>query len=129
MTSATSIEDALATKHEVMTRGYANGDAEIIANQFYTPDALVVGPDNAFWDGHENVLSLYKSVVGVYKWTFERQYLVQLSEDSASEFVIGVITPVEAGETLSYKIQFIWKRTAAGWHCISQFFAPGKSFG
>ncbi|MNF92216.1 hypothetical protein D3C84_748530 [compost metagenome] len=75
------------------------------------------------------MLSLYQSVVGVYEWEFERHSLVLLSEDSASEFVIGVINPVDGGESLSYKIQFVWQKSNGEWLCVSQFFAFGTSFG
>lgn len=126
--TATTLRNALDAQHEVMREGYANGDAALIADKFYAPNAWVVGPDDAIWKERAGVLALYETVVGVYKWETDRTHLVRLSEDSASEFLVGRILPVKGGETLSYKIQLIWQKVNEQWMCVSQFFAYGNSF-
>lgn len=126
--TAAQVNSALDAQHEVMRVGYAKGDAVMIADQFYSQDAWVVGPDSAVWKGREGVLALYETVVGVYEWETERKYSMQLSDSSISEFLIGRIVPVKGGETLSYKIQLVWKRINDKWLCVSQFFASGTSF-
>lgn len=127
MTEA-QVKSALDAQHEVMRIGYANGDAVMISDQFYSQDAWVVGPESSVWKGRGGVLALYETVVGVYEWETDRKHLVQLSDGSISEFLIGRIVPVQGGETLSYKIQLVWQKINDKWLCVSQFFASGTSF-
>ncbi|MDZ3992561.1 hypothetical protein [Pseudomonas sp. Teo4] len=126
--TAAHVNSALDALHEVMKVGYTNGDAVMIADQFYSQDAWVVGPESAVWKGRGEVLALYETVVGVYEWETERKHLVQLSDGSISEFLIGRIVPVKGGETLSYKIQLVWQKVNDQWRCVSQFFASGTTF-
>ncbi|QDK97508.1 nuclear transport factor 2 family protein [Acinetobacter tandoii] len=118
----------LDSKDKLMEKGFAEGNAELITNEYYTKDAWVVGPDDATWKGRDHILELYKSVVGTYTWESKRTHLMQTSEDSITEFMIGTIYPTGEGETLVYKLQFVWTKSEGEWKCASQFFAYGKDF-
>jgi len=116
-------------QHERMKRAFDESDADSIANDFYTPDAWVVGPQEATWKGRERIFALYKDVVGVYRWETKREQLISTGEGSALEYLIGSIDPVAGGEALVYKILFAWTKLGGRWLCATQFFAFGVDFG
>jgi ketosteroid isomerase-like protein len=116
------------SQHALMKRAFEESDADSIANDFYTPDAWVVGPQDATWRGTARILALYKDVVGVYRWEMKRERLFLTGEGSALEYLIGSIDPVAGGETLVYKILFAWTKSGGRWLCATQFFAFGVDF-
>ena len=118
----------LDQKNILMTRGYAQGDAEIIASEYYLEDAWVIGPEGGSWVGKDQILALYESVVGVFTWGTERVHLMETADGSISEFLIGTIYPIDEGEQASYKIQLVWTKQGNDWKCASQFFASGENF-
>ncbi|WP_321822456.1 MULTISPECIES: nuclear transport factor 2 family protein [unclassified Burkholderia] len=120
--------DAIDSKHELMRKAFEEKDAEAIANEFYTSDAWVVGPEGATWKGRESIFALYKDIVGVYRWESKRERFIPTGEGGVLEYLIGAIEPVAGGETLVYKILFAWKRMGGEWLCATQFFAFGVNF-
>ena len=114
--------------HEYMTVGFRDGKTSLIVDDFYTPDAWVVGGDDYTWRGTQQLTELYDGIVGKYVWTMKREALTFLSDTSAIEFIIGKIEPHDDSETLIYKIQLSWQNTESGWKCVAQFFAFGTKF-
>jgi ketosteroid isomerase-like protein len=123
-----AVVEAIDRQHERMRKAFEDGDAETIANDFYSPDAWVVGPENATWKGTARIHALYKGVVGVYRWTTRREKLIPTGNGSVLEYFVGAIEPVAGGETLVYKILFAWTGVGEKWMCATQFFAFGVDF-
>lgn len=120
---------AIDAQHELMRLAYENADAELLGNEFFTDDAWVVGGADMTWRNRSGMISLYRDIVGKYRWKNDRESIIQLSETVVSEFLIGTIVPVdESDETLPYKIQLIWTKTDGKWKCLSQFFGSGTDF-
>lgn len=120
---------AIDAQHELMRLAYENADAELLGNEFFTDDAWVVGGADMTWRNRSGMISLYRDIVGKYRWKNDRESIIQLSETVVSEFLIGTIVPVDdSDETLPYKIQLIWIKTDGQWKCLSQFFGSGTDF-
>ena len=120
---------AIDAQHELMRLAYENADADLLGNEFFTDDAWVVGGADMTWRDRTGMVSLYRDIVGKYRWKNDRESLIQLSENVVSEFLIGTIVPVDKNdETLAYKIQLIWTKTDGRWKCLSQFFGLGSDF-
>ncbi|WP_024927438.1 MULTISPECIES: nuclear transport factor 2 family protein [unclassified Mesorhizobium] len=120
---------AIDAQHELMRLAYENADADILGNEFFTEDAWVVGGADMTWRDRSGMVSLYRDIVGKYRWKNDRESLIQLSESVVSEFLIGTIVPVDTNEeTLAYKIQLIWTKIDGKWKCLSQFFGLGTDF-
>lgn len=120
---------AIDAQHELMRLAYENADAALLGDEFFTEDAWVVGGADMTWRGRSGMASLYRDIVGKYRWKNDRESLIQLSDNVVSEFLIGTIVPVDATEeTLAYKIQLIWTKTDGKWKCLSQFFGLGTDF-
>ena len=124
-----TVLNAIDATHEIMRVAYEKGDAHMLANDFFTNDAWVVGGEDQTWRGYDGMLSLYDGIVGTYVWTIKREELISLGPTSAMEFLIGTITPHDTEqETLIYKIQLVWVQEGDVWKCASQFFAFGDHF-
>ena len=120
---------AIDARHELMRRAYEMGDAALLADEFFTSDAWVIGEQDMTWRNRAGMVSLYTGIVGKYVWTTRRECLVPIGPDAVMEFLIGMITPHDpAEETLVYKIQFVWTRSDGAWKCATQFFALGTDF-
>ncbi|KQU92768.1 hypothetical protein ASD12_25865 [Mesorhizobium sp. Root102] len=120
---------AIDAQHELMRLAYENADAALLGDEFFTDDAWVVGGADMTWRDRSGMVSLYRDIVGKYRWKNDRESLIQLSDNVVSEFLIGTIVPVDTTEeTLAYKIQLIWTKADGKWKCLSQFFGMGTDF-
>jgi ketosteroid isomerase-like protein len=120
--------DAIDSQHERMRKAFHEKDAAAIANDFYTSDAWVVGPDQGTWKGTEQIHNLYRDFVGIYHWETKRERLISTGAGEFLEYLIGAIEPVAGGEKSTYKILFAWTKQNNKWLCATQFFAPGADF-
>jgi ketosteroid isomerase-like protein len=123
-----SVLAAIDAQHELMRKAFETKNADSIANDFYTPEAWVVGPEQATWKGSEQIFALYKDFVGNYRWETRREQLIPTGTGGVLEYLTGAIDPVDGGEKLTYKILFAWTKHDGKWLCATQFFAPGAGF-
>lgn len=117
--------------HDAMRIGFAEGRPDLILNAFYAEEPWIVGDQGNTWRGKKSVLALYTGICGVYSWHRQREALIPLGADAATEFLIGKIVPTDGDpekETLIYKIQLNWAEQGGSWRCVSQFFAYGTDF-
>lgn len=123
-TEQTEFETAVAAQHALLAEAFAKGDASIISDQLFLPEAWSVGAGDVTVKGSKAVGELFAPFVGAFRWSSRSVSLVR-NGDSGWDFCGASMEAIDGSATHHFKILFVWKKVGGAWRIAAQMYVDG----
>lgn len=124
-TEQAAFETAVTAQHARLAEAFEKGDASIISDQIFLPEAWSVGAGDVTVKGMENLRELFAPFVGAFRWS-SKPVSLTLNGDTGWDFCGAEMAAVDGSATHHFKILFVWKKVDGAWRIAAQMYVDGE---
>ena len=112
---------------EVKRRAYQIHDAQLIASEVYTPDAIITGPGDVHLSRRDEFLPVFKEYLQQRSDLSLDIVHYDVSLDGTLGYTLGNLTTYPAGDgSINHvKMLAIWRKSDQGWRMAVEVYFPG----
>lgn len=118
--------DAIRVQYDLLAEGFAKGDANIVARQFFTPDAWSVGEGEETAIEADQIEKLYADFVGIYTYTAQSVAPRRVGDAGWDYVEVTLKSTDGSNEIHSYKALYLWQKQGDQWRCVGQMYVEGS---
>ena len=119
-----AFKTAIRAQYDLEETAFKNKDAEAIANQFYSEDAIVVPPGPGLSIGRQQILEGYRQHMdGTARIV---SFKTHVNGNNGLDWVNFYLTPYDPAEKPTvFKALVLWEKRHGKWISIGEMFMPG----
>lgn len=127
-TDTAAFKQAIRAKYNLKEQAFANGDADLVVDEFYSADVISTDNEGNTHVGREELRPLYEEVTAAFNAEIESVH-THVNGDVGWDWANFYVTPKDPDsevEPFSFKILFLWEKVDGEWWCKGDMYVLGK---
>ena len=121
-----AFKKAIRAQYDLKEKAFADDDADLVVDQFYSDDVFSVDNEGKLHSGRETLRAIYKEVVPPHTVRVE-SIRSHVDGNSGWDWTNFYVTPDDPeGEAFSFVILFLWENRDGKWWSVGDMYVLGE---